>query len=342
MKTRFDIGDKELKNIISKVWAINATKIRFLPLGEENWAYIVEDNDGKKYFLKMYGKKRKIEQVKESLSVIHYLYAKHDIKNIIHPISTTIDSVYYLIKGHIAVLFNFIDGENQDNLVMTDDQLKNLARTLAKIHKITPRMFQIKNKEKFTISCDKQLENSIKYLEKPGNLSNTYKKQLAQLILPSKKEILSAIERLKEIKQSIRLKKEDYVICHCDPIHLNLIINGEEVSIIDWDDARLAPKEQDLWFYLNTRAPIFLNAYRETYGSFKLNTNVISFYFYNRFLDDLRDWVVRIIEGKGSKEQNESDLQGVRHDCLSIIGKLEIELQRKLSIAEAWNNRQAH
>jgi hypothetical protein len=54
-----------------------------------------------------------------------------------------------------------------------------------------------------------------------------------------------------------------------------------------------------------------------------LHADLFAFYFHRRMLEDLTDWIVRILYENTREEQNQIDLAGIEGDCLA--GWLYIE-----------------
>ncbi len=180
---------------------------------------------------------------------------------------------------------------------MSNKELVKVSELLASVHKNTSKIELEKAPiEKFNIGFKDELINGINILEQKKRLNNKYKEKLAKLLIPMKKEIISLLEKTIKLGKSIRLKKSDFVLCHTDPIHLNLIINkSHDVFLIDWDEVKLAPKEHDLWFYLWDNPTLFLTSYENIYGNLTLDKEAVLFYFYYRILEDLTDWVYSIL-----------------------------------------------
>jgi hypothetical protein len=47
-----------------------------------------------------------------------------------------------------------------------------------------------------------------------------------------------------------------------------------------------------------------------------LNGDLFGFYFYRRNLEDLTDWVIRVLCENTRDEQDENDLNGILEDCM--------------------------
>jgi hypothetical protein len=95
--------------------------------------------------------------------------------------------------------------------------------------------------------------------------------------------------------------------------------------IIDWEGAILAPPEQDLFFFVERGDfwTSFLPAYEDEFGPSQLDSRLFGFYYYRRNLEDLADWINRILHHNTTAEQDAEDLQGIQDDCLASWSRLD-------------------
>jgi spectinomycin phosphotransferase len=103
------------------------------------------------------------------------------------------------------------------------------------------------------------------------------------------------------------------VICHADPHLGNVLVTPDQVHLIDWDDAVLAPIEQDLLFMLGgigslgptTKADE--TAFFTGYGPAALDETRLTYYRAARALEDVAQWAEQAITGPD------------RENCLDIL-----------------------
>ena len=81
----------------------------------------------------------------------------------------------------------------------------------------------------------------------------------------------------------------------------------------------IAPPEHDLFFFSGYDYfwDLFLPNYEREFGPVSLDSNVFGFYYYRRNLEDLTDWVVRILHHNTDDEQDREDLRGIAEDCVA-------------------------
>ncbi|RZS41014.1 spectinomycin phosphotransferase [Herbihabitans rhizosphaerae] len=107
--------------------------------------------------------------------------------------------------------------------------------------------------------------------------------------------VLAIADRLANM---LRDKENSVVVCHADPHTGNVLLDGEKVWLIDWDDAVLAPREQDLMFVLGgvlAFAPVTpgeQQAFFEGYGPVKVDQDHLRYHRCVRALVDLTEWAL--------------------------------------------------
>lgn len=339
-KKNLKVKKKELKEFIDKRYGINVSRVKPVFIGFVGYGYIIHSYN-KKYFAKIFPHSRLgricAGRLDFSLDVTYNLHSKCGIEKISYPIPTKEGKLKSNFNNMPLVLFNFIEGKSKKYKKMDSEEISNLAKLIAKIHKFTSKI-KTENSliEDFTLDYKKDLLKSFKELENPKNMDDKYKEQLAKIILPMKEDILEVIKNLEKLSK--RINKKDFVICHTDPIELNLIINkNKSVSIIDWDGVLIAPKEHDLCFYLHDQR--FLNYYKREFGSFRLDKNAVLFYIKDRILEDLTDLLVRILhEDKGGKQSKE-DLKDVLDNFIPYLKTMKEQEDKKSKIVDEWNRK---
>lgn len=90
--------------------------------------------------------------------------------------------------------------------------------------------------------------------------------------------VLEAAARAEQLATSAAWARADLVLCHTDPHHGNLLVDGDgEVWLVDWDDAMLAPREADLMFVVGgvfSHAPITDDQVRWFFDGYQACTGV--------------------------------------------------------------------
>ena len=70
-----------------------------------------------------------------------------------------------------------------------------------------------------------------------------------------------------------------------------------------------------------------------------LSASRFAYYFHRRNLEDLTDWVVRILDENTRPDQDRGDLDGLQHDCLDGWPDLENAVPRLQAVLDAARSR---
>jgi spectinomycin phosphotransferase len=341
MRIEPSIDKTNLKQRIQEVYGISVKNLKFIPLGEVASSYEITTSKNEMYFLKLYFPTRlnrnQIRNLDFSLEVVYQLHQVQGIDQISYPIKTIEGNFKSRFGEAIMVLWNYIEGKIiSEKKSKTTVFLKKLAGLLAQIHNSTSNLklrseilfeFDVVFKDDLLL-CLKEIVSCTISEDK------TFLK-LKAMITPLMNDILQSLTYLEEIGRKLSSESHpDYVVCHNDPIRHNIIINKQnEIHLVDWDNAYLAPCEKDIWFYINQKDfDSFKQKYQEIRSSIKLNEEIVAYLFYERVLADLTDWVYRILFEELDPIQVKSDFEGLAEDVIPVLPKMkeiEKELRRK-------------
>ncbi|MFB9907596.1 phosphotransferase enzyme family protein [Allokutzneria oryzae] len=111
--------------------------------------------------------------------------------------------------------------------------------------------------------------------------------------LPLRRAVEALLRRADELAPVVAAQDAPHVVCHGDPHLGNVLLGDDQVWLIDWDDAVLAPREQDLLFVLGGVLPFAPVTERqqawffEGYGPVEIDPARLAYYRCTRALEDL-------------------------------------------------------
>ncbi len=337
MKIEPDIDKAALAERVHQEYGIHIESLTFVPRGEVAYGYIAHCPDGDRYFLKLLNDSRLaqigVRHINLYLPLTWNLHSKGLLPNVSYPIKTRKGDLKTDFDGQPLALFNFIDGEVLGcDSPLSDGILIKLAGLVGILHRSTPDIgIEFTNVEYFGIPFEDDLLNGLGVLERITGRDNQGKQELRELLLPRKDEILGYLDRLKELQKLARAIGKEKVLCHTDLHGDNLIMDYQEnLHILDWEGAMLAPPEHDLFFFAweDRFIDVFLANYEREFGPVSLDSSVFGFYYYRRNLEDLTDWIVRVLYENTNEEQNRSDLDGIVEDCISGWPYIETTIEK--------------
>lgn len=345
MKNEPNVNKKDLKNHINEKYEIEVENLTFVPIGEFAYSYLLETRDKKQYFLKIYESNRltksKLNTLDFSLDVAYQLNQDLVINQVIYPIKTKNGLLKTEFENFEIVIWSYIEGEMvSEKQSKTKDFMMKLGELLARIHQSTNSLNPKEEKiVDFEIGFKKDLLTSLKKATEGVSSTDKNYDKLQKMIKPQMDNILQSLVYLEELTE--KLKEEDklnLVVCHTDPIRHNILIDEKKIiHLVDWDSAIFAPFEQDVWFYLNDKyLEYFIQSYQQIRKIDEINEDFVAFLFYNRVLDDLTDWIYRILFEEISKEQIKSDFEGLEEDVLPFLPNMKETEEKLRKNARKW------
>jgi aminoglycoside phosphotransferase (APT) family kinase protein len=136
-------------------------------------------------------------------------------------------------------------------------------------------------------------------------------------VLKYREDILAQLERLHHLQATVRRLNGPFVLCHTDLHGGNVLVGDDgQLCLLDWDDAKLAPPEHDLWAGLGAddRAAgfeAFLNAYRRAGGAAPLYLDHFAFYLLRRHVEDMAVCLGRLLAREADEREDAGLLRGM-------------------------------
>jgi len=144
-------------------------------------------------------------------------------------------------------------------------------------------------------------------------------RRLAAFWRTRRDEIRTLVERSEQLGQMLRQRtgaSDAFVLCHTD-LHAGnvLLCADDELAIVDWDAPIFAPKERDLMFMGGGIGAIWDSVREEAlfyqgYGATEIDPVALSYYRYERIVEDVAAYGEQIFEAQGSVEDREHGLLG--------------------------------
>jgi thiamine kinase-like enzyme len=242
------------------------------------------------------------------------MYHRGIFKNITYRLKNTSNEYTSTFARFTVVLFNFIEGKTlADAYPFSDDILNKVAQSIANIHRLTPQIDLISlPKEAFDVSFVASLIKCMNELEQPVD-GCPIALALRELLAANQELIQDALHQIIELREKVSCHCGEFVLCHGDMWGGNLISHDDDLYVIDWESAVVAPIEYDLYGYIGGGFEVFFTAYEiQRNRPVTLNPDLLRFYSYCRHLRNLTNWLTNIRYGNHSEEQNNNDLVMIR------------------------------
>jgi Ser/Thr protein kinase RdoA (MazF antagonist) len=290
---------ENLEGLLLDNYNLKVNSIADAPRGFIAETYNIQTDDDC-YFLKILKKNR------HSVNILNALPALKQLRNlgvdyINYPIQTTDNRFCLEREDKYLILFNYIKGENT-----RDYDVEEVYKRLIDIHKLSGKITEGVNKEDFSIIYSERFEETLRRYEGLGIIKENFV------------DIWRYWNEFKELSMELSQRKFKLFLTHGDAFG-NIIKDGKELYIIDWDDLILAPLERDLWFFVSNGAVV--NLYKEAFEDFSLNQTLIKYYITKRFFEDLLGFM-ELLDVKPRKKSKAEILKDIEKDCFDWTYKL--------------------
>lgn len=323
MKYLQRIGESKMRQWLKENYSIEAREMIPVQQGVIGENYVVVTSNQQKYFLKIYlQSKLQIDNPEGLENTLNLTWKLHNlgINQIVYPIKTKEGSLVGKLGEYVIILSNYIDGTNPE---VTPEVVAKVAKLLAEIHQVNTQDINLPI-EPFDTTYAEKLNEQLEILETSEKFTS-----VKNLLLPHKSRLTKHLSELEEFCSKAKGKKEKLAITHGDLIADNLLVNGSgDIFIVDWVTARLAFPERDIWFFLNSHAKVFLKSYKEASPQENIDSDIISFFMYKRYLEDIVWWVEEILSGRLSEEQIQKNVEGIKISCLDAFENIEEKIEK--------------
>lgn len=128
-------------------------------------------------------------------------------------------------------------------------------------------------------------------------------------------EVAASVDRLETVIERARATTVPHVVCHNDLMGDNLLVDddGEVVALLDWDYARSAPREHDLFICFDGPDPA---AFLREYGAERVDLTHLEYALLARGVRDL-----------AARVYNEVDRDGIEPWGFARMRRLDADLQ---------------
>jgi spectinomycin phosphotransferase len=341
MKVPYPIDDEPILKHIEESYGLPVEKLDFLPKGDIGYCYVLYCGDGSKRFMKLQDDPERINRLGRYLPTVRRLAESGAFVRLSYPLPALDGSLYTFLGNAAITLFNYIEGESLEDAYPFPDSLRRqLAQSMARFHKATPlvRRFLMGAgaSETFGIGVLNELNCALSRLDETYAVQGTS----TGVAVPPDIETLSAIvDRYRSAIDDMSMKvealrpeapqslMEKAVICHGDLWGGNMMLDSSgELYLVDWEGLVLAPRELEFLNYADDK--LMLEAYCGEIGRcIELDKKLLGFFHSRRQLQNLANWMNRILKPGSDHEQNLSDLDCIVNHCLVRWDRDDVRLK---------------
>jgi spectinomycin phosphotransferase len=333
MKFEPALNKPALMETIQQVYGTPVSALTFVPEGMVGYHYLADCADGKHYFITLltnnYLATLQTRRLDFTLALTSSLHERG--------LFTAQPAVYHTLDGRLKadfqgqplIIYEYIAGGNLgETWPYPPEVLTGLGRLTAQLHRATAGIgMDVPYVEQFRLPFEEPLLASLAELEQVPDDARPGKVELREFILPQRETLLGLLARLHELSDTARALNPALVLVHTDMTPNNILRTPQgELFIVDWEGVMLAPAEHDLFIFAGEGFATLLAEYYCLAGKPRLHPELFAYYFYRRNLEDITDFIIRILRENTTAEEDRFELDLLASDCLSSWPFLEKRL----------------
>jgi spectinomycin phosphotransferase len=296
-----DLAAAEILDYVRTTYGLDARHVGLVP-GREHAEAIVHrvDAPGGAYFLKLTPARQPAPS-----PLARYL-ADAGIPNVVAPLRTRDGRLSAPFGDLQATLYPYVEGENGFQKPLNEAQWTALGRTMRAIHdmKLPSSISDGMRRETWS---DVWRTSTRRYLAAPpsGHRDDAVARQLVALLALKRQQIIALVEHAEQLAPALRRKALPEVPCHGDLHAGNVLLTRDgSLTIVDWDDPVLAPRERDLMFigagiggvwHREEESAAFYRGYRAV----TVDAEALAYYRCERFVEDVAVFCDQLLLDEG-------------------------------------------
>jgi spectinomycin phosphotransferase len=258
-------------------------------------AYRVTTRDGAAYFLKV-----RSGPVREAGLLVARTLRDLGIRNVLAPLPTRSSALWCSLDGAAgasAVLYPFVRGETAMAAGMSPVQWREFGAMLRAVHgsglgaPVRDRL----SVAQFSLPSAAPLGRLLASADGP-RVEGAATARLAAVWRVRAERLRRVLTRAEELGARLRARSFELVPCHADAHLANILVGADgRIWLVDWDDARLAPRERDLLFVVGSRiagvvVPADEASFFAGYGPVEVAREALIYFRYERIVEDVGGW----------------------------------------------------
>lgn len=243
------IQDVQLAALLRERWAVAVTALAYLPVGFGGYHWLATDDTGRRWFVtatdlaSMYGPD--LSPAMETAAEL----AAAGLDFVVAPVRTASGpAVASLGAGYGVTLFRYVTGgQGHWGEVLGPADRLAVIRMLATLH-VAAIPAQIPARDLCLARRD-QLVEAMARLDEPWD-GGPFAEPARKLVAANATDLAAALGRFDELVRTVAGHGRPPVVTHGEPHPGNLLHDGSQFLLVDWDTVGAAAPERDLWSVL--------------------------------------------------------------------------------------------
>jgi spectinomycin phosphotransferase len=267
------VHDGRIRAVLAESWGLETAGLRYVPKGSgsHHWAAAV---DGSRWFVKLDGLEAKPYLGDDPSSACAGLQAAYEtahllaaagLEFVVGPVPARDGRLLDRLEPEWALsVFPSVPGEaGKWGRRGYPDRRRRLIAALARLHVIGSAVRLPVARRGWELPGRADLEAALGDVSSPWS-GGPFSEPARHLLGQSKGLVRDWLATLDSLTAAVAAAAPVLAVTHGEPHPGNVLAEGDELRIIDWDTVGLAPVERDLWMFADD--PEVLGAYAEETG----------------------------------------------------------------------------
>jgi Ser/Thr protein kinase RdoA (MazF antagonist) len=292
------IDQEQLARFVDDAYALEIAAMSFLPKGEASHSYIGVERSGPRWVIKVQETARMVN-LEARLRAVRFVHVARGFTQVVAPRQNRWGDCTCLYELYTVTVYPFVEGETIEPGRQTDAYVTGLASLLGAFHAHGSMLPLPIPRATFDNPSEEPILHALRTVEAPGQLANPIQERLRDLMLSERSNIVTTLEKMRQITDEVRGLDLDWVLIHGDPNWENILVDRSGIfHLLDWEDLALGPPEADLVFFSDRppqRFEAFLRQYLVTHGSARLHPGVFEYCWYRWNTHEIAEYTTRIL-----------------------------------------------
>ncbi|MGH2532554.1 MAG: phosphotransferase enzyme family protein [Thermomicrobiales bacterium] len=299
------IDQRAFAKELAAAYSVSIASLTFTPKGEEAFCYVARETDGHEYFVRAQDR-APISDLEAVYAAVAALHNRCGLTQALAPLRTVGGTFTWRYERFTVALFPFVAGTTAFDAGITDEQLDRLARIMAYLHGCDARRRPPMTCEQFDNPFERTIQRALAAAASlPVNASG-HRQRVRALLLEQQADIEATLTHMRQLRDDAHRLRPPLVPTHGDPNLANVLIDETgQLHLTDWGEVAIGPRERDLTFFTGERFAPFLETYLDHFGPIRLHRHFFRFYFYRWTVQEIADYVSRILFGSTDAEHAE-------------------------------------
>jgi spectinomycin phosphotransferase len=277
-----DLAAAAIVGALRASFGIEVAALEFLPVGNDSdsWSYRVEVERGLSCFLKV----RAGAGAMPGAAVPSHL-RRNGVPHVLAPLVTSAGAPYVVVDRFALALYPMLEARTGAEVGLSPAQWRQLGAALERIHAVplTPALTRLVGREAFR-PTRRELLPELERLLATAVPDDPVTWELAGFWRARRGVIDALVQRADALGRELAGSRLPLVLCHADLHTWNVLVDADQqLWIVDWDEAILAPRERDLMFVVGGIGhglvrPGDTECFFQGYGQARIDPRLLAYY----------------------------------------------------------------